>query len=269
MRISHDSLKGKVALVTGAGSGLGRATAKLLAHGGARVALLSRTADELQQVAHEINHSDECPGEAAVYPADVTDAKALEAAVRAIEEKWGRLDIVFANAGVNGRWAGIDDLTPEDFRSTIDINLTGTFLTIRAAVPALRRAGGGSIVITSSVNGTRMFSNTGASAYSASKAGQVALARMLAVELARERIRVNTICPGAIESEIDDNTDSSDAKRVRIPVNFPEGQIPLTGKHPGTAGQVAEAVWFLVSDASSHTTGTELFIDGAQSLLQG
>ena len=248
---------------------MGRATAKLLAHGGARVALVSRTQAELDEVAREINDSAECTGEAGVYPADITDAAALADVVAQIEQRWGRLDIVFANAGVNGKWTGIDNLTPEDFRRTLDINLTGTFLTIRAAVPAMRRSGGGSIVITASVNGTRMFSNTGATAYAASKAGQVAMGRMLAVELARDRIRVNTICPGAIESEIDDNTDIEGVKQLRIPVEFPEGTIPLTGKHPGTGGQVAEAVWFLVSEASSHTTGTELFIDGAQSLFQG
>ncbi len=134
----------------------------------------------------------------------------------------------------------------------------------------MRRSGdGGAIVVTSSVNGTRMFSNTGATAYSASKAGVTAMARMLAVELARDRIRVNTICPGRIDAEIEDNTEKVDLADLRRRVEFPDGEIPLTGKAAGTAGQVAEAVWFLVSDASTHTTGTELFIDGAQSLFQG
>ncbi len=269
MKIPADSLLGRVALVTGGGSGLGRAAAKLLAHAGAKVAVLGRTRDELEAVATEINASDETSGEALVVEGDITQMAELDAAIEAIEARWGRLDVVFANAGVNGVWTGIDELAEDDFARTVDINLTGTFRTIKAAVPLLRRSGGGSIIITSSVNGTRMFSNTGATAYAASKAGQVAMSRMLAVELARDGIRVNAICPGAIHSEIDDNTDRRDLVKLRRPVEFPEGEIPLTGREPGTAGQVAEAVWFLASDGSSHTTGTELFIDGAQSLFQG
>ncbi len=269
MRIPKDSLHDRVALVTGAGSGLGRATAKLLAHAGAKVALLGRTQTQLDEVADEINGSVATAGEGMVVVADITDAAAMESAVEAIDDRWGRLDTLFANAGVNGVWTGLDELSAEDFAKTVDINLTGTFKTLKAAVPLMGRSGGGSVIITASVNGTRMFSNTGATAYAASKAGQVAMARMLAVELASDGIRVNSICPGAIHSEIDDNTERRDLAALRRPVEFPEGKIPLTGQEPGTAGQVAEAVWFLASDASSHTTGTELFIDGAQSLLQG
>lgn len=128
---------------------------------------------------------------------------------------------------------------------------------------------GGSIVVTSSVNGTRMFSNTGASAYAATKAAQAAFARMIALELAPRNIRVNTICPGAIESSIDENTVHRGLSRVRTPVKFPEGQVPLTQGKPGRAEDVARLVAFLFSDDASHITGTEVFIDGAQSLLQG
>jgi NAD(P)-dependent dehydrogenase (short-subunit alcohol dehydrogenase family) len=113
-----------------------------------------------------------------------------------------------------------------------------------------------------------MFSNTGASAYSASKAGQVALTKMLAVELGPRGIRVNVVCPGAIDTEIDDNTELENTD-VKIPVEFPRGEIPLTGKTPGSSRQVAELVAFLSSDAASHISGTEVWIDGAQSLLQG
>ena len=148
------------------------------------------------------------------------------------------------------------------------INLRGTYLSVREALPWLKKQGG-SVVITSSVNGTRMFSNTGATAYACSKAAQVAFAKMMAVELAKDCIRVNVICPGAIESNIDENTEKRDTEGLRVPVEFPEGPIPLTGKVPGTSEQVAQLVLFLASDASSHITGTEIFIDGAQSLLQG
>ena len=125
----------------------------------------------------------------------------MEGAVEQMVERWGRLDVVFANAGVNGVWAPIEELEPEEWR-TIDINLSGTFFTVKYAVPHLKKRGG-SVIITSSVNGTRIFSNTGATAYSCSKAAQVAFAKMVALELAPRKVRVNVICPGAIETKIE------------------------------------------------------------------
>jgi NAD(P)-dependent dehydrogenase (short-subunit alcohol dehydrogenase family) len=126
---------------------------------------------------------------------------------------------------------------------------------------------GGSIVINSSINGTRIFTNTGASAYSSSKAGQLALGQMAALELARYDIRVNVICPGAIESEIDDNTNKRNLDKVKVPADYPEGTVPLTEGKPGKADDVAELVLFLASDRSRHITGTPIWIDGAQSLM--
>ena len=256
-------MEGKVALVTGAGSGIGKASALLLAERGAAVTLVGRTADQLEEVAQSIR---DAGGTAITAVADVAEEGAVNEAVRVTVEELGGLDVVVANAGVNGTWAGIDDLTVDDFRSTIEINLVGTFVTIKAAVPHMRR--GGSVVVTSSVNGSRIFSNSGATAYSASKAGQIAIAKMLAVELGPRGIRVNVICPGAIDTEISDNTDARN-EDVKIPVEFPRGPIPLTGTKPGTSEQVGELVAFLASDAASHISGTEVWIDGAQSLLQG
>lgn len=203
-----------------------------------------------------------------VLVADIAVPEAMEQAVARIVEAWQRLDIVFANAGINGVWAPLDALEPAEWERTIRTNLTGTFLTLRYAVPHLKTAGG-AIVITSSVNGTRIFSNTGATAYSCSKAGQVALAKMAALELAKHRIRVNVICPGAIETDIQDNTQPRDLDKVREPVDYPAGKIPLTDGKPGSSEQVAELVLFLASDRSSHITGTPIWIDGAESLLMG
>lgn len=254
-----------MALVTGAGSGLGKAAAVKLAQEGYAVAALGRTENELKQVVAEIESDG---GEAIAILADISDESQMLAAIQQVEQKWGRLDCVFANAGVNGVWAPIEELTLEEFESTIKINLTGTFLTIKACAPLLKRQGG-SVVVTASVNGTRIFSNTGATAYSTSKAGQVAMTKMLALELAKHKIRVNVICPGAIESEISDNTEQRNLEKIQQPVEFPEGEIPLTRGKSGKAEQVADLVYFLASDASSHISGTEIWIDGTESLVKG
>jgi NAD(P)-dependent dehydrogenase (short-subunit alcohol dehydrogenase family) len=261
----EQKLSGRVALVTGAGSGIGEASARLFAVEGAKVGVVSRTASEVQKLAREITKAG---GEAISLVADVADALEMESAFKKLHRKWKRLDVIFANAGVNGVWAPITKLKIEEWDETIRINLRGTFLTMKLGLPYLADRGG-SVIITASVNGTRMFSNVGASAYATTKAAQVAFAKMLAVELGQQHIRVNAICPGSIETEINDNTENRASESLAPKVEFPEGEIPLTGKRPGTADQVAELALFLASDVSSHITGTEIFIDGAQSLLQG
>lgn len=259
------ALEGKVALVTGAGSGIGEATAYRLARAGAKVGVLSRTESQIEKVAARIG---EDGGEAVALVADISDGDQLGSKIDGLAERFGRLDVVIANAGINGTWAPIDRLDFDEFRKTVDINLFGTFATIKCSVPHLRRQGG-SIVITSSVNGTRMFSNSGATAYSSTKAAQAAMSRMLALELAKYRIRVNTVCPGAISTQIGESTESEAIEEAREPVQFPEGEIPLTDGRPGSPEEVARLMEFLASDSSSHITGTEVFIDGGQSLLQG
>lgn len=258
-------LTGKVALVTGAGSGIGNAAALLLAQAGAKVAALGTTEDELKQTVDQIQHQN---GEALPIVADISQPAQMQQAIEQVVNRWQRLDIVFANAGINGVWAPLEELAPEEWDKTLNVNLRGTFLTVKYGVPYLKQQGG-SVIVTSSVNGTRMFSNTGATAYACSKAAQVAFTKMVALELAAHRIRVNVICPGAIETDIDESTEQRDLEHVREPVEYPEGKIPLTDGTPGTSEQVAQLVLFLASDASSHITGTEVWIDGGQSLLQG
>lgn len=256
-------LDGKVALVTGAGSGIGRASALALAKAGATVVVLGHKLANAQEVLDQIERDG---GAGLALEGDVADETGMGDVVGRVEREYGRLDVVLANAGINGVWAPLEELTVEDWRTTIDVNLTGTFITVKHATPLLKRQGG-SVIITSSINGTRTFSNTGASAYSSSKAGQVAFAKMIAVELAPAKVRVNVICPGAIDTEIDDNTEERDTDQAGVPVQFPEGSIPLTGSMPGSSEQVADLVLFLASDAASHITGTEVWIDGGQSLL--
>lgn len=265
MNIAKGTLHGRTALVTGAGSGIGRASAKLLAYAGAKVAVLGRSDDELDRVFHDIGGEE--AGHLKVL-ADVEDEVGMRKVFHRIAATWDHLDMVLANAGINGVWAPLDEISAGEWEQTLGVNLTGTFLTVRGALPLLKKRGG-SVVIISSVNGNRMFSNTGATAYACSKAAQVAFAKMTALEFAKDRIRVNVICPGSIETQIDDSTDQRDLESVKPSVEFPDGLVPLTGGHPGTAGQVAQLVWFLVSDASNHISGTEIYIDGAQSLLQG
>lgn len=259
------SLSGKVAFVTGVGSGIGKATALLFGACGARVAGLTSKQTEAEATAREIA---EAGGDALALVGDVSSGQDIEAAVKKIEQRWGRLDIVVANAGVNGLWAPLDELPESEWQQTLDINLKGTFLTVKQATPLLKRQGG-SVVIVASVNGNRMFSSTGASAYATSKAGQVAFGRMAALELARHRIRVNSVCPGAIDTNIGQNTRRRNLDRIQEPADFPEGEIPLTGGKPGSPLQVARLIWFLVSDLADHITGTEVYIDGAESLLKG
>jgi NAD(P)-dependent dehydrogenase (short-subunit alcohol dehydrogenase family) len=258
-------LTGRVALVTGAGSGIGKATAQLFAKEGAKVAALGRTEEELEKTVAQIQGEG---GEALPVVADISHPEQMQQATQQIVDQWGRLDIVFANAGINGVWAPLEELAPEEWDKTLNINLKGTFLTVKYAVPYLKKQGG-SVIVTSSVNGTRIFSNTGATAYSCSKAAQVAFTKMVALELAKDRIRVNVICPGAIETDINESTERRDLEHIQEPVEYPEGKIPLTDGKPGTSEQVAQLVLFLASEASTHITGTEVWIDGGQSLLQG
>ncbi|GAA4404695.1 SDR family NAD(P)-dependent oxidoreductase [Nibrella viscosa] len=265
MTNQNRELENRVALITGAGSGIGKAAAMLFARQGAKVAALGRTEDELQETVDEIKQAG---GEAMLVTADIAEVDDMQQAIRTIEDQWGRLDVVFANAGINGVWAPIEELEPEEWDKTIKINLRGTFLTVKYAIPLLKKQGG-SVIITASVNGTRIFSNTGATAYSSTKAAQVAFTKMAALELAKHRIRVNVICPGAIETAIDDNTQRRNIEAEKEPVEFPEGKIPLTDGKPGTSEEVADLALFLASDRSRHITGTPIWIDGAESLLMG
>ncbi|MBR0557942.1 SDR family oxidoreductase [Ciceribacter sp. L1K23] len=254
----------KVALVTGGASGIGKASAFALSKAGYAVAILGRTDSENQRAVAEIKAAG---GDAMALRADISDEDQMRRALNDLEERFGRLDVVVASGGINGVWAPIDDLKPDEWDKTIAVNLRGTFLTVHLTVPLLKRQGG-SIIVISSINGTRTFTSPGATAYSATKAAQVAMVQQLALELGRHRIRINAVCPGAVETDIDDNTSRRHEDQTAIPVEWPEGDIPLTDGVPAEAEDVGEVVAFLASDASRHVTGSPIWVDGGQGLLR-
>jgi len=258
-------LQDKVAVVTGGGSGIGKATAIRFAQHGAAVYMLDRNPEESKETQAEI---ESIGGTAVAIECDVSRPEQIGQAISQIGKEAGSIDVVFANAGINGTMAPIENLEIEDWDETLNTNLRSTFATVKYAIP-LMKDNGGSIIITSSVNGNRVFSNFGAAAYSSSKAGQTAFMKMASLELARYGIRVNAICPGAIDTNINQNTNrTEELEEITIPVEFPEGGHPLENA-PGKPEQVANLVLFLASDESFHVTGTEIYVDGAESLLRG
>jgi NAD(P)-dependent dehydrogenase (short-subunit alcohol dehydrogenase family) len=256
-------LDNKVAFITGGASGIGAGTAGRFAEEGARVVI----ADVQREAGAELRDRIVAGGGQALYvECDVSSAESVQAAMAAAVEHFGRLDVVFANAGINGMMAPIEELQPDEWDRTIDVNLRGTYLTVHFAVPHLKRAGAGSIIITSSVNGTRNFSFAGASAYSTSKAGQVAFMKMIAIELAQHKIRSNAICPGSINTNIRERTYRRNTEAIGFEVSFPRGRPALNGGR-ATPQEVADVALFLASDLSRHVNGVEIFVDGGSSLF--
>lgn len=260
-----DALIGKVALVTGGGSGIGAAACHAFAAAGAAVGVVDRRAEAAESVAAAIRSAS---GRAIALAADVSDEAAIAAAVARAVAEYGGLHVVFANAGINGMQTPIEEMTLDEWHATMETNLTGTFLTVKHAIPHLRAAGGGAVVITSSINGSRLFSLPGYACYSTAKAGQVAFAKMAAVELARWQIRVNVILPGGVRTNIQERTYRRNLAPITYDIRMPDRFPPLRGR-PADPEEIADLVLFLASDASAHITGAEIVIDAAHSLLRG
>ncbi len=245
-------LDGKAAIVTGAGSGIGRATSLLLASEGAGVIAVDLNPETLAQTVADI---EEAGGRATAVQADVSDDAGCRAMVAAAEEGFGRLDILFNNAGISH--ASDDDAvtTSEDvWDLTFDINVKGVFLGCKHGIPALRRSGGGSIINTASFV-AKLGAATPQLAYTASKGAVLAMTRELAVIHARENIRVNALCPGPLNTELLMKYLDTDEKKQRRLVHIPMGRF-------GEAEEMARAVLWLASDDSSYVTGTEFMVDG-------
>ncbi|ADU30244.1 SDR family oxidoreductase [Evansella cellulosilytica] len=253
----------EVAVITGGGSGIGKAAALKLAKEGYFVYIIDLKEERGKTVKNQIIDNG---GSSEVLDIDVKDEARIIEGFQQIKDNHTSVQTIFINAGINGILSPIEAMSITEWENTLETNLRSTFLFVKHSIPLMKQEGG-SIIITSSINGNRVFSNIGMSAYSTSKAGQVAFMKMAALELANYHIRVNAICPGAITTNIGENTtEKHELDNVKIPVNYPEGNQPL--EHgPGSPEQVAELVYFLSSNASSHITGTEIYIDGAESLL--
>ncbi len=245
-------LENKVALITGSGSGIGRETALLFAREGARVMVVDVNDAAGEAVVAEVKAAG---GEALYAHADVSKAADAEAMIHAAETGFGKLDVLFNNAGISHPKDDDAVATEEEvWDLTMNINLKGVFLGCKYGIPALRRAGGGSIINTASFVAV-LGAATPQLAYTASKGGVLAMTRELATIHARENIRVNALCPGPLRTELLMKYLDTEEKRQRRLVHIPMGRF-------GEAHEIAKAVLFLASDESSFTTGATFLVDG-------
>jgi NAD(P)-dependent dehydrogenase (short-subunit alcohol dehydrogenase family) len=245
-------LQGKVALITGAGSGIGRECALLFAREGASVVCADIDLPAAERVAGEIANAG---GKAHAVRADVASDTDSRAMIAAAETKFGALHVLMNNAGISH----IDDNGAVDTEEsvwdlTMRVNLKGVFLGCKHGIPALRRAGGGSIINVASFVAV-LGAATPQLAYTASKGGVLAMSRELAAIHAREKIRVNALCPGPLRTELLMKYLNTEAKRQRRLVHIPMGRF-------GEAAEIAKAALFLASDESSFTTGATFLVDG-------
>ncbi len=246
-------LAGKSALITGAGSGIGRQTALRCAREGAAVAAVDIDDRAGPETAAMI--AGEAGGRAFFTRADVSEARDCRRMIAAAEDAFGRLDILFNNAGISHlEDGGAVDTDEAVWEQTMNVNLKGVFLGCKYGIPALQRAGGGSVINTASFVAL-LGAATPQIAYTASKGGVLALSRELAVVHARDNIRVNALCPGPLRTELLMKYLDTEEKRQRRLVHIPMGRF-------GEAEEIADAVVFLASDESSFVTGTSFTVDG-------
>jgi len=248
----YEDLKGKVAIITGARRGMGKADAILFAQNGAKVVVADISQEECQQVADEIEKDG---GEALAVKCDVTSGKEIEEMVKKTVEKFGKVDILVNNAGIC-QFKPFLELTEEEWQKTLDINLKGYFLCAKACAKEMVKQKSGVIVnIASIVMGQIGKGMAGLAHYSASKGGIAALTKSLAIEMAQHNIRVNTIAPGAIDTPM-----AASAKSDQKVLEQTLAMIPLG--RMGRPEEIASTVLFLSSEASSYITGSIVVVDG-------
>jgi len=249
-------LENKRAIVTGAASGIGRASACIFAEEGARVLIVDRDTEGLDKTADIIQSAG---GTVIAVTADVSDEAAVRDFTQRCTSDWGSVDVLYANAGIHENARSLFDLSPEDWRRVLDVNLIGPFLALKHAAPGMIEQGGGSIIFTASVAGLR--ANAGPSAYSASKAGVISLVQTAADELGGTGVRINAICPGLIETGMtkplfDGARRTGNEDRI--------GQLnPL--KRAGHSAEIGHMALFLASDEASYVNGQAIAVDGGLS----
>ncbi len=252
------TLQDKVAIVTGASSGIGRATARIFAREGAAVVIGARRREELEKLAAEIEAEG---GRAHALAGDVREEAYAAALVDAAVTRFGGLDVAFDNAGALGAMGPTAELTLAQWRDALDVNLTSAFLGAKHQIPALLARGGGSLIFTSTFVGSTV-GFAGAAAYAASKSGLIGLVRALAAELGPHGVRVNALLPGG--------TDTPMAHEMN---GTPEAMAAVRRLHAlqriATPEEQARSALYLASDASSFTTGTALLVDGGVSIYRG
>lgn len=245
-------LADKVALITGAGSGIGREAALLFAQEGAQVVVSDVNENAGKETVSLIKSAS---GEATFVRADVSKTADVQGMIAAAEETYGRLNVLFNNAGIfHANDGSVLDTDDEIWDLTININLKGVFLGCKYGIPALQRAGGGSIINTASFVAI-VGAATSQSAYTASKGGVLSLTREIAVEFARQNIRANALCPGPVETPLLAELLADPARRQRRLVHIPPGRF-AQGK------EIANAALFLASDESSFVNGSTFLVDG-------
>jgi NAD(P)-dependent dehydrogenase (short-subunit alcohol dehydrogenase family) len=244
-------LKGKVALITGGGSGMGRAASLLFAREGAKVAAIDVTEASAAETARMIKAAG---GEAISLRADVSDSEDARAMVEETVRAFGGLDVLYNNAGIEGESGFIAQLSEEAFDRVIAINLRGVWLGMKYALPRIVERGGGAIINTASVAG--IVGIKGASAYCAAKAGVIAMTRVAALEYGRYNVRVNCICPGVIQTPMVDRIAGPGGVKPR----FIERSSVFN--RVGNADEIAHTALFLASDEAPFATGAPFIIDG-------
>ncbi len=250
--MSHQRFTGKVAFVTGAASGIGRATAVAFAAEGARVAILDRTEEALADTAEAVR---QVGGEVLVLACDVSDPDQVEASVGRVVETFGRLDIAFNNAGVENKAAPVHEIALDEWDRILDINLRGTFVCMKHELAQMVRQGGGVVVNTSSGAGVRGVA--GGASYTASKHAIIGLTKAAALDYAKQNIRVNAILPGNIETPMMDRFTGGDIQKA-IDLE-PVGRL-------GKPEEIADAVLWMSADLGAFVTGAAIAVDGGWSL---
>lgn len=250
-------LEGKVAIITGASSGIGFATAQLFAAEGAKVVVGARRQAELDQLVGQIRSAD---GQAVALAGDVRSEEYAKALVALAVESFGRLDIAFNNAGTLGEGGPSTDVSEAGWTDTLAINLTGSFLGAKHQIAQMLKNGGGSVIFTSTFVG-HTFAFPGVAAYAASKSGLIGLTQALAAEFGPQGVRVNAVLPGAVDTDM-----------YRGMNNTPEAQSFVTNLHAlkrvATPQELARSVLYLASDDSSFVTGSASLVDGGASITR-